>query len=210
MWHPICIAFQKMSLSKLKMIKFVYFDVGGVVIKDFSQRPELRRELWGETGITEEYWARNCDGKLDLGQIPNNLPVTYSKLLSGFVSSFEKNPSIWPIIESVKKKAKIGLLTNMYPKMLASIKKNDLLPSINWDVTIDSVAEKARKPERKIFEIAQERSGVKPEEILFVENTPKNLEAPKMLGWQTFFYDSSNYERSSEQLKTYFSQIDLF
>ena len=34
---------------------------------------------------------------------------------------------------------------------------------------------KCRKPDRKIYELALERIGKKPEECLFVDNTAKNL-----------------------------------
>jgi len=91
-------------------------------------------------------------------------------------------------------------LTNMYLGMLEKIKVKKLLPDIAWDVIIDSSIAKAQKPDEKIYLIAQKNCGHQPEEILFVDNNKINLEAPKRLGWQTFLYDSADYETSNKKL----------
>lgn len=130
------------------MVKFVYFDVGGVAIKDFSGTNKWEN-LKTELGITkdkkQEFEAiydlyqnelntnREIDSLIPIYKekfgikVPNN----YSLLKDGFVKRFERNESIWPIIEMTRKKFKIGLLTNMYPGMLDEIKKAELLPNID-------------------------------------------------------------------------------
>jgi FMN phosphatase YigB (HAD superfamily) len=37
----------------------------------------------------------------------------------------------------------------------------------------------------------------------FIDNKTENLEIPKQLGWQTFWYDSKDYEQSSNELSEY-------
>jgi len=86
--------------------------------------------------------------------------------------------------------------------MLNLIKANNLIPDIDY-ITIDSSIEKCRKPERKIYEIAQDKSGFRGDEILFIDNKKENLEIPKEMGWQTFWFDSSNYERSNKELESF-------
>lgn len=184
------------------MIKFVYFDVGGVAILDFSGTNKWE-ELLNEFGITEEFWEKHY-GNINIGKISKESPISYSKLLEGFVSRFEKNPSIWPVILAIKKCCRIGLLTNMYPGMFESIKNHGLLPEIDWDVVVDSSVEKVAKPDRRFFEIAQEKAGVGGDHILFVENSPGHVEAAKTFGWQTFLYDPASPVESSKNLKQYF------
>lgn len=183
------------------MIKFVYFDVGGTAIKDFSKRPDLWSDFKRDLNITDEYWEKYCSPVLDIGGIPENLPVNMDKFIDRFVSHFEKNPSIWPAVENLK--CKKGLLTNMYLGMLEKIKAAGLLPPVEWDMVIDTSIVKLKKPEKQIYLLAQEKAGVKPEEILFIDNVEKNLEVPKQLGWSVFNYDSSNYEQSSKNLIEY-------
>lgn len=189
------------------MIKFVYFDIGGVVIKDFSNRPDLWSDLRKDLGITEEYWEKNCDKKLDVGIIPVNLPVPYDQLVERFVSRFEQNRKIWPVIDFAKTNFRVGLLTNMYPQMLDLIKKYRLLPKIDWEITIDSVSEKTAKPNKEIYEIAKAKTGLLADEILFIDNTQKNIDGAKTAGFQTFLYSSANYEQSSKELKSYLSKL---
>lgn len=200
------------------MIKFVYFDVGGVVIRDFSGTNKWE-ELKAGMGIKPEqteafneifdrYEPEVCVGRDVETLIPMlqeklglELPANYS-FLQDFVGRFEKNESIWPVIEKAKSKYKIGLLTNMYPNMLDAIDKAGLMPDVSWDVVIDSSIEKVRKPQTEIFQLAQDKSGFAAEEILFIDNGAKHVDAAKTFGWHGFVYDPSNTEKSNKDLET--------
>lgn len=199
------------------MIKFIYFDVGGVVIKDFSgtnKWEDLKLELGIPSDKSQEFediydlyqdeinTTREIDSLIPIykEKFGIKIPENYSFLLDGFIKRFEKNEGIWPIIEVAKKKYKIGLLTNMYPGMLDEIKKAGLLPDVVFDQIIDSSVEKIQKPYEEVFKLAQRRSGFKAEEILFIDNSKKHLESPKKLGWKTYWYDSSDIEKSNKEL----------
>ncbi len=199
------------------MIKFVYFDVGGVVIRDFSGTNKWE-ELKSGMGIKsdqvkdfneifDKYEPDVCVGRdvetlvhMSREKLGLKLPENYSLLLD-FVNRFEKNESIWPILKKLKENRRMGLLTNMYPNMLDAIYKAGLMPEIEWDLIIDSSIEKVRKPQVEIFQLSQDRSGFKGEEILFVENGAKHVEAAKKFGWQTFLYDPTNVAQSNHDLE---------
>lgn len=178
------------------MIKFIYFDLGGVIIKDFSGTNKWE-QFKKDFNITDEYWETH-EPDINRGHFQID-----PSLVLAFVDRFEKNESIWPALEIVKEKLKIGLLTNMYPGMFQAIKDRGLLPLISWDEIIDSSLEGFCKPETEIFQIAQERSGANKSEILFVENSQGNVRAAADFGWQTFLYDSKDYEQSSRNLLEY-------
>ncbi len=182
------------------MIKFVYFDVGGVVIRDFSETNKWE-QFKKDFNLTDEYWDEH-EPEFDRGK-----PLPNPNLVSEFVKRFEKNETIWPVIEEFKKHFRLGLLTNMYPKMFEEIKQKNLLPGFEWEIIIDSSLEGVGKPDKGIYEIAQKKAGVKNEEILFIDNTQKNLETAKSLGWRTFLYDSKDYKLSSKNLLEYINQI---
>jgi len=207
------------------MIKFVYFDVGGVLIKDFSAtskwedlkysigvRPENEKkfmEVWMKyrDRICIDYDINDKISEL-INEVGLSIPPHYS-FLHGFTDKFEKNESIWNIVEKMKKSIRIGLLTNMYVGMLDVIIEKEIVPPVQWDVIVDSSKVKAQKPDVKIFEIAQEKAGVLTEEILFIDNKEKHVNAAKQLGWQTFLYDSSNYEKSSNELGIFLNHVGI-
>lgn len=201
-------------------IKFVYFDIGGVVVQDFTGNDSWQ-QLKNELGIRPdrdaefeafwpEYESQACLGR-DLDTIlpiikakfGSQLPPNYSFLVDGFVNRFAKNLSIWQTIEDIKKHYRIGLLTNMFPGMLAAIESRNLLPKISWDVIIDSSLVGLQKPDPKIFELAQQKAGLSGSKILFVENSPQHITAAKLFGWQTFLYDSAHPQISSQQLSQF-------
>jgi FMN phosphatase YigB (HAD superfamily) len=197
---------------------FIYFDVGGVSILDFSGTNKWN-DMLSTMGVNasnmdkyDEIWnkykVRVCidyDVDLMIPELRNyvglQLPKNFS-FLNEFIKRFDPNSSIWPIIEYAKKNYKIGLLTNMYPRMLDGIcQTSDLIPKVDWDVIVDSSIVKLQKPNPKLYDLAQKMANIKnPEEILFIDNAEKNLEHPKKIGWQTFYYDSTRPLESSESL----------
>jgi len=206
------------------VISFVYFDVGGVLIKDFSATGKWG-ELQKDLGIKPEqekefiefydkYEPEVCLGREVDSLLPMmkeefkiQVPAGYSFLKDGFVKRFEVNKSIWPVVKSIQAKCEVGMITNMYPGMLDAIKERGLLPDVNWASVVDSTVDKVRKPDRQIFELAKKRAGVPAEEIWFVENDAKNVKAAAENGWQTFLYDSKDYEGASMNLEEMFLKL---
>lgn len=204
-------------------IKFIYFDLGGVVILDFSGTNKWE-EMTRAMGVTEEikdkfnelfnyYEVQVCEGRDVESLIPIfnrefnlNIPESYSLLLN-FVYRFEKNPGIFPILKEASNKYKVGILSNAYPKMLFEIRMRGIMPPVEWDVVIDSSVVKSSKPNARIFEIAEKRAlevaDAKPTEILFVENTQRHIDAAKERGWQTFKYDPRDVEGSNIELSKF-------
>ena len=98
------------------MIKFVYFDVGGVVIKDFSKTNKWDDFMKG-IGVKksdyerfDKFWEElevsGMDEMESIVPLINenfnlSLPLNYNLLLD-FVRRFEKNESIWPVIDKAK------------------------------------------------------------------------------------------------------------
>lgn len=204
----------------MSKITFVYFDVGGVAIKDFSDTNKwdlmFEELLFGDkaTRAKELYNAHDndiCLGKMRVDDLipiySNELGLTFPPdfdFLQNFVNRFDKNDGMQKIITELTGKVKTGLLTDMYLGMLDRIKANNLLPSAKWDVIVDSSVEKVRKPMPEIYELAQKKAGVPGEEILFIDNRQKNLDGAINAGWQTYLYNSANYDQSNLDLADFF------
>lgn len=77
----------------------------------------------------------------------------------------------------------------------------NLIPTAEiFNHIIDSCEEGVRKPEPEIFHIALERAGVKPEEVLFLDDFEANLEAAKALGIDGIFV-TPDEEKTISDLK---------
>ncbi len=198
------------------MISFIYFDVGGVAMLDFSgtNKWELLKKEMGvnkaNNATWENVWSlhknevcvnKDVDTLVPLFREAGfDLPKDYS-MLESFINLFEKNETIWSVMESAKRKYRVGLLTNMYPRLLDELFSRKLIPPKEWwEIIIDSSEVGLQKPDKKIFEIAQQRAGVNGNEILFVENSPEHVQGARNFGWQTFAYDSSLPKESSKKL----------
>jgi FMN phosphatase YigB (HAD superfamily) len=201
----------------------VYFDVGGVVGLDFSKTDkfeDFKKEIKIKTSQFSEFdkfWNK-VEPELCIGRETDLLskviekkfnvifPPDYSILVNGFVNRFEKNESIWPVISEIRKTGGVGLLTNMYPRMFEEIKKRRILPNVDWNVVIDSSLIHIQKPDLGIYKIAEDKSGIEGEEILFIDNTQENLDGVQSFKWKTFLYDPSKPDESSHNLLKYFKE----
>jgi len=204
------------------MIKFVYFDLGGVTMLDYSgthKWQEMKRDMGitTETDATfEAIWKRHAYEVCTKYDVDNLIPTLTSELkirfspdyslLVDFANRFERNLSIWPIIEKIHVDTKVGLLTNMYPRMFDALKSRGILPPIEWDAIIDSSLVHCQKPEPEIYAIAEAAAQTKVNEILFVDNIQVNLDTARSIGWQTFLYDSTKPEKSSIDLMDFFEK----
>ena len=198
-------------------IDFVYLDVGGVAILDFSKTakweqmlndlevPTKLRKKFGD--LFSRYETDICVGRAMSDftvaaekELGFTFPEDYS-MLDDFVDRFEPNPSLGNLIKNFAKDYRLGLLTNMYPGMLNKINQKALLPEVQWEVIVDSSVVKVRKPQTEIYQIAEKEAGVLPENILFVENSQMHIDAAKERSWQVMLYDPSNIEESNNLLQ---------
>ncbi len=198
-------------------ISFVYFDVGGVVLKDLSDTDKWEQILaklgldhFDKEEVEDIYRAHDndiCVGNMHVDELlpfysehfDITIPANYS-LQKEVIDNFDTNPPIWPIIEACQQKYRIGILSDQWPDMFPELVNRRLLPPFNWNPIILSTIEKIRKPMPEIYQLAQQKAGVPPQEILFIDNREKNLAPARDLGWQTFLYDSSNYDQASADL----------
>ena len=197
-------------------IKYIFFDIGGVLILDTSKTnkwEELYQDMGIEADKFKQIWEKNAKrAGLDYDidnlipilekELKQPLPEDYS-LAQDLVNRFEFNPYIWPVVKKAQAKYQLGIITNQYPGLLNRIKKRGLLEPHNWHTVIDSSVVKMKKPDLKIYEYAQEQAGVKPEQILFIDNKQENLQPAKEMGWATFLYDPAEPKKSAEELLNY-------
>ena len=192
-------------------IKFIYFDVGGVVILDYSKTNKWN-EMLADLGIPEEIKPKlnllfdEHENKICVGEDINifiqearqKLGLSFQSnydMTRDFVNRFEVNKPISKLIRKLKKDFMLGLLTNQYPGMLSMIIEKGLMPKVDWDVIIDSSLEKIRKPDPEIYLLAENKVKADPKSILFVDNKLRdrmkksNLERAREFLWSDIAKD---------------------
>ena len=195
----------------MSQIKFVYFDIGDVV---FSWQEVLKKIAVMSNKPLERVWAVFDKYDLDVcrGKImPQAFWVHFKEELGikedieNFVewwtSDFTPIPLMHQLVQETSKKYRLGILTNIYPEVWKYYIRGGLIPDVTYDVIVKSCDIGLAKPEKEIYEYAQKKAKVLPQEILFIDNSKENIEAAKKLGWQVVWYDVNKPEKSVAEVK---------
>ncbi len=190
--------------------KFVYFDVNGCLIY-FWQHAFDKLSL--ATGIDIEiiestFWRYNdevCRGEMSVEQFNAILAKQVGlKELSWqdyYLDSVEPITDMQELLVWASEHYKVGLLTNTMPGLIESMRRSRQLPTIHYSAIVDSSVVGAIKPEKKIYEIAEEKAGCSPEEILLIDDNNANLAAANRLGWHVLWFDDSRLGESLARVK---------
>lgn len=98
-----------------------------------------------------------------------------------------------------KEKCKIGVFSN-----LTLLDKERIDAQVNlekFDYVWLSFEREERKPNKGIYEMVQNECGIKPKNILFIEDTEQNIEIAKKMGWNTckaYGYEIDKIKKSIE------------
>ena len=184
-----------MDYSKVNLdgIKGVVFDFGSVICEPIAPDAAIF-ELWRDLGLTRAQW----DSGLITGNemyrrmlsdcgVVNTDPALLEKLwrtdAEGFVA--KKIPETLAFMRQLRKKGlKVGILTNMSAEFYRDYFTKACAEYIaEADVVVVSAHEKLYKPDKALYDVAAGRIGLKPEELLFVDDLKVNVEGAKAAGW---------------------------
>jgi FMN phosphatase YigB (HAD superfamily)/DNA-binding XRE family transcriptional regulator len=196
------------NLHKSKSgVSFVYFDVNGCLVH-FYQRAfaKMANDINIPSDLVETaFWHFNdevCRGTLTLDEfnkkLADRLGVASVDWQKYYLETVEPIQPMQDLLVAVSERYKVGLLTNIMPGFLNIMRHHKQLPDIVYDAVTDSSEVGAIKPEDHMFEIAQAKAGVPPEEILLIDDSRVNLMAAEKLGWHTLWFDDARAEESTE------------
>jgi putative hydrolase of the HAD superfamily len=123
--------------------------------------------------------------------LEENKEINPATLSNAYLDSYEVYQDVLELILELKKKFKIGLLSNLTPAMRDYIRKTHQLEKY-FDVQVYSCDPdvRFRKPSREAFQIILDRIGLPAEECLFVDDLSKNIEAAADMGMKTILFES--------------------
>lgn len=212
-WNTKAIKFPRTSCYNLSMIKVMFFDLGGVIFTDFFSGGERGLvEVLGQPSeevlsayVTTDA-ASYCKDQLSdenrwksfvnaLG-LPESIIQT---CIDEFYKSYHLFPDSLKFLEDLKKENtfRLGILSDQ-PMGIAKYlreKYKQVFTVCDPNLTIISAEVGLSKKDQDlgIYKLAIERSGVSPDEILFVDNSLHNAECAQSVGMQTYFFDIKNY-----------------
>lgn len=205
--------------------KIVIFDWGGIIeshregeynvdtaienlIKQFNPTESKN--------IVERYYSRSVQfGVNDIRDIKENkwfeqikeefsLKCTAQEFYAYYIKEFDNIEYYKDVVEyahSLKEKCQIGILSN-----LGYLDKQRLDKQVElkkFDYVWLSFELKCRKPDKKIYKIVEKDCKIKPENILFIDDSKENIETAKQLGWNTCNAYGYELDKIKEKVKEF-------
>lgn len=199
------------------MIRHIVFDMGNVLLRFdplfFLDRegitdPEDRKLILNELFLSVE-WAQMDAGDLTeetaepliLPRFPERLRNTVKNLLYNWAYPRDMVPGMEELVQRLKDAGYgIWLLSN------ASAAQHSYWPPVPVSRLMDgkliSCDVKTVKPCHRIYRLFTEKFSLKPEECVFIDDTPCNVAGAIACGWQgiVFHGDAHELERKLENL----------
>ncbi|HTB48972.1 MAG TPA: HAD-IA family hydrolase [Verrucomicrobiae bacterium] len=199
------------TLLKTKSgVSFVYFDINGSLIHFFQQAfTRIAQETGAPIDVIESTYLRFndevCRGTMSLQDfnqaMRERLQVADFDWKRYYLEAVEPVESLQELLVWASERYRVGLLTNIMPGFVSAMLAAGKLPHIRYDAIIDSSELGTIKPETKIYEIATQRAGVPPEEILLIDDTRANVVAAAQLGWHVSLFDDYQLDDSIAKLR---------
>lgn len=192
-------------------VRFVYFDVNGCLVHFFqSAFTKLAHESGEQLDVVESmYWHYNdavCRGDITLAEfnatLAKRLHLPALDWRSYYLDAIEPISEMQDVVAWAAENYHIGLLTNIMSGFVTAMRERELLPATQFDTIVDSSEVKAIKPEPEIYHIAAEKTGVKPEEILLIDDSRANLMAAERYGWRVLWFDDSRPAEAAARIRT--------
>jgi glucose-1-phosphatase len=190
-------------------IKAVIFDLGGVLVRTEDRR--CRADLAHRLGMTYEELSRlvfeSESARLaTLGQrsteehwesIRGTLGVSqcdFPAVRAGFWGGDVLDTSLIAYIKSLKSRFKTGLLSNAWDNLRRVITETWKFADA-FDEMVISAEVGIAKPDPRIYQLAVQRLGVLPQEAIFVDDFPHNIQSAQEVGLHGILFKNPNQVR---------------
>lgn len=209
------------------MIKNIVFDMGGVIIdlcKEESVRRFERLGVKDANNLLDPYKQSGIFLKLEHGDLnAEEFAVELSKEIGHHISERQIMDAIHGFVADVDERKlelmerlmsdyKLYILSNNNPYMMKWVNSpwfisqgrplNDFVHQMFLSYEM-----KLCKPEKEIFQQMIQETGLKPQESLFIDDAPKNIETGKELGF--ICYKATNKEDWREDILKILDRKDL-
>lgn len=191
-------------------VRFVYFDINGCLVRFFHGAfSKLAHDSGVRSDVIETaFWHYNdavCRGEMSIEDfnltLAERLGMKSLNWADYYIDAVDPIEEMREVVSWAAEHYYVGLLSNIMPGLISSMRSQKILPDVEYRSIIDSSEVKTIKPEQQIYEIAQQRSGVPAEEILLVDDARANLMAAEKMGWHVLWFDDYRPEESAYRVR---------
>jgi putative hydrolase of the HAD superfamily len=192
-----------------KNIKAVCFDFGGVIelngrdiIKDIAELLgipliKLREEYFKHNHLTNVGNMSWEDMVIKIVSIFDNTQKTKETVLAmieKFQSAKKINSDLVAIFPMLQQQGlKVAIFSNNNSGLREKLTENGIIKLVDEVIISSEIG--FQKPHKEAFQVLFEKLGVRPEEVVFVDDTPKSLEKADEIGYTPILF------KNNEQLK---------
>jgi 2-haloacid dehalogenase len=191
------------------MNKAVVFDIGrvlfhwqlGALFEKLIDDPEELAWFLSHV-VTEEWHFEHDRGRALADMVPERIALypQYERHIRAYATRFNETVPgpVEGSHELVERLAGAGVplycLTNFGDEFFAMFRPTQPIFDLFADIIV-SGTEKVAKPEARIYEIVEERSGRSGAQLFFADDNPANIEAARARGWDAhLFTDAASLE----------------
>lgn len=192
-------------------ISFVYFDINGCLVRFYHRAFTRLAEVSGaSTDVIETaFWHYNdevCRGEMTMQEFnqefAKDVGLDSVNWADYYLETIEPIEEMQALVRWTAQHYRIGLLTNTMPGLVDLMLQRDLLPSVRYDVIIDSSQVGAIKPEARIYELAAQKANTPSGEILLIDDARVNLMAAERQGWRVLWFDDYRPDESIARIQS--------
>jgi putative hydrolase of the HAD superfamily len=204
------------------MIKAILFDFDGVLTLDATGSETIRNYICKETGLDKELFKKEYKkynnqllyGKTTHEEIWGNICSGINKeidiqvLYDSFINT-PINNEMYDLVKEIKNRNyKTAMVTDNKKDRIESAATHFGLDKL-FDEIIVSAEIGSGKEAKEIFITTIQRLNVNADECIFIDNSEKNLVAPKVMGMKTIFYnhEERNVVRLTKELRDFGVEI---
>lgn len=184
------------------MIQAIIFDIGGVLIRtdDYEPRRQLEQRLGLAPGAAE-FIVFNSDAGLrtqrgEFTEEENWLRVQRELDLSDtdladfrreFWAGDKLDCGLIDYIRHLHGRYQTAIISNAMPGLMALVNGKYLIADA-FDVIVGSGDVKVAKPDPAIFHLTLAQLGRRPDEAIFIDDSPTNIQGAQAVGLHTIYY----------------------
>lgn len=198
-------------------IRGVFFDLGGVVFDSPFEAIDRFEQVHGiDQGAVTGFivktgrdgpWGRLERGEIGTSQFSDDFEQVFrvpgEQLLAEVASVMRVRPTMAELIRHVRSRGYLAVaITNNWAPMTE--------PAVceMFDDVVESVVEGFNKPDVQLYEIALERNGLAPGEVVMLDDIGRNLKVAAQLGLKTIKV-SRDVDTAIETLESLLRQSEL-
>lgn len=183
------------------MIQAVIFDIGGVLVRttDYSGRRAWEQRLGlGQGELEAIVFESEMGTKAQSGAITDaalwqwvsetlGLKEEADALYEAFWGGDTLNEPLLDLIRQLRPRYQTAVISNATDALLLTLNERYAIADL-FDLIVGSAAQQIMKPDPRIYEYTLEQLGRKPEETVFIDDAPRNIEGARNIGMWAIHY----------------------